>query len=72
MMHIWFLSNEYPYKDNIHGGIGSFLGSICPNLVSLGHRVTVLGVGKNKSDKRYYIDGVEIYDLHCSNWSVFR
>ena len=43
-MHVVFLTNEYPPMPS--GGIGTSVGNLGRALVRLGHRVTVLGYGK--------------------------
>ena len=47
-MHICFISNEYPRKGHYHGGIGSFLKTIAPSLVQMGHEVTIIGTTENE------------------------
>lgn len=59
-MHICYLTNEYPVPGEPHGGIGSFLGVICPALVAAGHQVSVINgtSGKSKIVQR---EGVQIH-----------
>lgn len=42
-MHICFISHEYPKQGLNHGGIGTFLQTICRDLVDAGHSATVIG-----------------------------
>lgn len=58
-MHICFLSNEYPRPGIAHGGIGSFLKVICPELVKSGHQVSVIN-GTNGEREIAISEGVRI------------
>lgn len=60
-MHIVFISAEYPLWSS--GGKGSFIQSFARELVTIGHKVTVLGTGKD-SATRYLEDcGVQLIRL---------
>jgi glycosyltransferase involved in cell wall biosynthesis len=62
-MHLVFLTNEYPLKGVIHGGVGTFLKLLCPELVSRGHQVTILGLGQ-KQDKQIVVEeGVRVITI---------
>jgi glycosyltransferase involved in cell wall biosynthesis len=69
-MHICYLSSEYPLWQN--GGLGSFLQTISRQLVLMGHKVTILGIGK--ADNEVIIDdkGVQIYRLPKPKFSYFK
>jgi len=68
MIHICYLSNEYPEKGKSQGGIGSFISTIGPALASLGCRITVIGFTALTKDQ-YEIDrGVQIIRLRKSGW----
>jgi hypothetical protein len=43
-MHICYLSYEYPLWGT--GGIGSFIQTIGRGLVRMGHKVSVVGIGR--------------------------
>lgn len=63
-MHICIVCNEYPPCK--HGGIGSFTKDLAEGLVSVGHKVSVVGIYNErelKIDKAYSenIHGVEVY-----------
>jgi glycosyltransferase involved in cell wall biosynthesis len=69
-MHICYLSSEYPLWQN--GGLGSFLQTISRQLVLMGHKVSILGIGK--ADNEVIIDdkGVQIYRLPEPKFSYFK
>ncbi|GEQ86800.1 hypothetical protein ULMS_23080 [Patiriisocius marinistellae] len=50
MMHIVFISNEYPTW--APGGKGTFIQTFARELVKVGHRVTVLGIGDKKTEEQ--------------------
>lgn len=61
-MHICFLSAEFPRKGGTYGGIGTFLLTFSAQLIDLGHKVTVVGVGgKLMIDE--WIQGVKVISL---------
>ena len=64
-MHILFLSGEYPLWTS--GGVGTFIQTFGRALVKDGHRVTVVGPGKEQEE--VYIDdkGVQLYRLPKNN-----
>ncbi|PZX47677.1 glycosyltransferase family 4 protein [Algoriphagus chordae] len=62
-MHICFLSQEFPQKGSVYGGIGTFLSTISANLVKLGHEVTVIGVRVQPDLIDKYIDGVRVVTI---------
>ncbi|MCS5488982.1 glycosyltransferase family 4 protein [Algoriphagus limi] len=61
-MHICFLSQEFPRKGAIHGGIGSFLLTFSKSLVDKGHQVTVVGVSGNKFED-FIQEGVRVVNF---------
>ncbi|GAB5400424.1 MAG: glycosyltransferase [Aureisphaera sp.] len=60
-MHILFLSGEYPLWTS--GGVGTFIQTLGRALVQNGHRVTVVGQGKEREEVYLEDDGVQIYRL---------
>lgn len=62
-MHICFLTNEYPKEGFPHGGIGSFVKTIAPVLVSQGISVSVVGVNYTNHSEYVEENGVMIYRL---------
>jgi glycosyltransferase involved in cell wall biosynthesis len=58
-MHIFFLSPEFPRKNAVHGGIGTFLLTFSKKLIENGHQVTVAGINGN-SYVDEIIDGVRV------------
>lgn len=61
-MHICFLSQEFPRKGAIHGGIGSFLLTFTSKLIEKGHQVTVVGVSGG-SYHEIIQDGVRVVNF---------
>ena len=66
-MHICFISNEYPKEGFPHGGVGTFLKTIAPKLVTAGHEVSVVGVNYIASDEFTVENGVTIYRVRKQN-----
>ena len=67
-MHIVYLTNEYPYKDLPHGGIGTFVQNLGRNLVKKGIHVSVVGI--TNSNKNIGVDldeGVKVYRIKASS-----
>jgi len=60
-MHIVFLSSEYPLW--APGGVGTFLQTFGRALVKKGHRVTVMGPGKEFYEEKLDDEGVILYRL---------
>ena len=65
-MHICYLTNEYPVPGEPHGGIGSFLGVICPALVVAGHKVSIIN-GTSGQSRVIERDGVKIHYVAFSS-----
>jgi glycosyltransferase involved in cell wall biosynthesis len=59
-MHICFISHEYPKPGLHHGGIGTFLQTICRDLVQAGHKATVVGWHKSRQRIVEVDNGVKI------------
>lgn len=60
-MHICFISNEYPKEGFPHGGVGTFLKTIAPSLIALGHKVSVVGVNYTNSEEESIENNISIY-----------
>lgn len=60
-MHICFLTHEYPKAGFPHGGIGSFLKTMAPELIKKGLKVSVVGVNYNGKEEYFNDNGVEVY-----------
>lgn len=67
MMHICFLTLEYPKAGIPHGGFGTFVKTIAKNLVKSGVRVSVVGVNYNNIAENVVEDGINIYRLKKHN-----
>ncbi|MBW3466372.1 glycosyltransferase family 4 protein [Arthrospiribacter ruber] len=65
-MHIVFLTNEYPLEGVIHGGVGTFLKLLCPELARRGHEVTVLGLGDVSQMQSVTVEGVKVITIPFS------
>jgi len=66
-MHIVYLTNEYPYKDLAHGGIGTFVQNLARNLVKKDINVSVIGItNSNKNVGTVLDEGVKIYRIKQS------
>ncbi|MFK5957860.1 MAG: glycosyltransferase family 4 protein [Lutibacter sp.] len=67
-MHIVYLTNEYPYKDLPHGGIGTFVQNLARNLIKKGIEVSVIGItNSNKNVGKESDEGVKIYRIKKSS-----
>ena len=66
-MHLVFLTNEYPYKELSHGGIGTFVQNLARNLVKNNFKVSVVGVTKEGNEGVENDKGVLIYRIKQSN-----
>lgn len=60
-MHIVFLSHEYPLWSP--GGVGTFIQTLGRALVENGHKVKVLGPGKELKEVQLFDEGVELIRL---------
>ncbi|AUC84415.1 glycosyltransferase family 1 protein [Polaribacter sp. ALD11] len=69
-MHICFLTNEYPNKEEPHGGIGTFVKFLAEKLIENGVFVSVIGIYKNEESLK--INGVNIYRLKKSDWKFAK
>jgi glycosyltransferase involved in cell wall biosynthesis len=68
MMHIIYLTNEYPKKGLNGGGIGSVVQFLGRQLVSKGIRVSVIGMNNSFISEMDNDNGVQIYRLAKSTW----
>lgn len=66
-MHLVFLTNEYPLEGVIHGGVGTFLKLLCPELARRGHKVTVLGLSSIPEKQVVYSQGVNVIAIPASS-----
>lgn len=62
-MHICFITNEYPKEGYPHGGVGTFLKTIAPMLVTAGHQVSIVGINYTRTDESSAEDGVSVFRL---------
>ena len=65
-MHICYISYEYPLWGT--GGIGSFIQTIGRGLVSMGHKVSLVGIGDKSFSEELNDEGVEIYRLPATKY----
>ena len=70
IMHICFLTNEYP--PDRHGGIGTFTQTLGLGLAGRGHRVTVIGSYPVRRMRFENDQGVTVLRLPKSNLPGFR
>jgi len=71
-MHIVFLTNEYPKKDEPHGGIGSFVKFLAEKLIAKGYGVSILGINNNCKNEFSNQSGIKIYRLKKSTWKFAK
>jgi glycosyltransferase involved in cell wall biosynthesis len=62
-MHLCFITNEYPKEGYPHGGVGTFLKTIAPMLVTAGHQVSIVGINYTRTDESSAEDGVSVFRL---------
>lgn len=65
-MHIVFLTNEYPFGEFAHGGIGSFVQNLARNLVLHKIQVSVVGISAKELKEKELDNGVEIHRIKQS------
>jgi Glycosyltransferase Family 4 len=70
-MHICFITHEYPKKSFHHGGVGSFLKTITPELVQCGIKVSVVGINYTADNEEIQEEGIKIYRLKPSKIKGF-
>ena len=63
MIHICFITNEFPKSGFPHGGIGSFVKTLGNYLVQQGIRVTVIGINYTSDYEESEVEGMHIYRL---------
>ena len=66
-MHICFLSQEFPQKGAVYGGIGTFLSTISAHLLTKGHEVTVIGIRAQATLTDENISGVRVINVPPSD-----
>ena len=66
-MHICYITNEYPKDGVAHGGVGSFLKTLAPELVRQGHKISIVGMNNNNIFEQENDLGVMIYRLPRKN-----
>ena len=71
-MHIVFLTNEYPKKDNPHGGIGTFVQFLANKLILEDIKVSVLGINNVFIDEFERDNKIDIYRLKKSKWKFAK
>lgn len=67
IMHICFLTSEYPKEGFPHGGIGTFVKTLAIALVKMGIEVSVVGMNYTANDETETVDGVTVYRLQKSS-----
>lgn len=70
-MHICFLSQEFPRKGAIYGGIGTFLDTFTSQLIRGGHQVTVISITYKGDYSVENLDGVTLYSVPRSKLKFF-
>lgn len=70
-MHICFISQEYPKKGAVYGGIGTFLKTFTHELASVGHQITVVGIGNVSREEVQQDNGVTVVTLPESKSKLF-
>ncbi|MFD2528376.1 glycosyltransferase family 4 protein [Polaribacter marinaquae] len=71
-MHILFLTNEYPYKNEAHGGIGTFIKFLAEQLIENNIKISVLGVYNIQEDETYKLNKIDVYRLKISKWKFAK
>jgi glycosyltransferase involved in cell wall biosynthesis len=71
-MHICFLSQEFPRKGAIYGGIGTFLSTFTSQLIGGGHQVTVISITYKGEFSIENLNGVTLYSVPRSNLKFFN
>lgn len=66
-MRIAFLVYEYPPR--LVGGLGTYAQNICPELVKLGHDVSVFTMNDGKSKTREIVQGVDVHRLLIADFT---
>ncbi len=63
MIHICFLTNEFPKSGFPHGGIGSFVKTLGTHLVQRGICVSVIGINYTDNCEASIEEGIHVYRL---------
>ena len=71
-MHIVFLTNEYPVKNESYGGIGTFVKYLANQLVLHSIKVSVIGINHTNEEVFFLDNQIEIYKLKKSNWKFAK
>ena len=66
-MHIGFLTLESPYDSSRGGGIAAYLRAVIPELVQVGHRVTVIA-NAQEDGEAVVDDSVRLINVRLPNW----
>jgi glycogen(starch) synthase len=66
-MHVGFLTLESPYDAGGGGGIAAYLRAMIPDLVQLGHRVTVFTHSRQREGEFSPCNGVRVLNLRLPN-----
>ena len=72
MMHIIYLTHEYPKKGLNSGGIGSVVQFLGRQLVLKGIQVSVIGMNNCYMDESEIDNGVQVYRLAKSIWKYAK
>lgn len=70
-MHICFITNEFPKEGFAHGGIGTFVSTIAPDLVAHGIKVTVVGLNYTDENEAFQDGGFSLFRLPKSRIRFF-
>lgn len=71
-MHIVYITSEYPEGTKPHGGVGSFVQTLARQIVSKGHKVTVVGIYSIDKEEVSDDNGVIVYRLPRSSAKFAR
>lgn len=71
-MHIVYITHEYPTKNHVHGGVGSFIKFISKSLVDQGYKVSVVGTYNLPKESYEDDEGVAIYRIPFSKWKFLK
>lgn len=66
-MHICFITSEFPKKGYPHGGIGTFVATIAPELIKKGIKVSVVGINYTNNTEIENYGGITVYRLAPKN-----
>ena len=66
-MHICFITSEFPKHGFPHGGIGTFVATIAPELIKKGIKVSVVGINYTNNTEIENYGGITVYRLAPKN-----